>query len=107
MSDTVRTDMIRSSGRPFIIVPVDFIDNAVDLSGQARWLYVLLTRLVNSEQNVAFPSYDYIQKNGLGPGDHQANPKPTDRKRLDFRRKAGWGSEPLHRTCSGYSGGSG
>lgn len=62
MSNTVRTDMIRSSGRPFIIIPADFIDNAVDLSGQARWLYVLLTRLVNSEQNVAFPSYDYIQE---------------------------------------------
>ena len=60
--NTVRTDMIRSSGRPFIVVPADFIDNAGELSGQARWLYVLLTRLVNSEQNVAFPSYDYIQE---------------------------------------------
>lgn len=60
--NTIRTDMIRSSGRPFIVVPADFIDNAGELSGQARWLYVLLTRLVNSEQNVAFPSYDYIQE---------------------------------------------
>jgi len=45
----------------FSIIPNEFIDNAGDLSDQARWLFVLLRRYTNGQTGKAFPSYKLIQ----------------------------------------------
>lgn len=46
----------------FSAIPNEFIDNARNLSDQARWLFVLLRRHTHQQTGVAFPSYLYIQE---------------------------------------------
>lgn len=46
----------------FTGVPNEFIDNARNLSDQARWLFVLLRRYTNGQTGIAFPSYEFIQE---------------------------------------------
>lgn len=46
----------------FSAIPNEFIDNARNLSDQARWLFVLLRRHTHQQTGIAFPSYAYIQQ---------------------------------------------
>lgn len=45
----------------FTGIPNEFIDNAENLSDQARWFFVFLRRYTNGQTGIAFPSYDHIQ----------------------------------------------